>query len=128
MPIQTYEKCKANTVTKIIKIYEKDKSKKIPRKQTIAIALSIAEKGCKSKLSKDDIIKKEENINNFLKDKDGNAKLSVINDYRIVCNYYMKTKEYVKVIELQSIFMKKILKIQRNNELSESAYNSLMKK
>ncbi len=94
MPVKTYEKCKTNTIKKIIKIYEKDKSKKSPsKKQSIAIALSIAEKGCKNKLSKPDIIKKEAKINSFLESKENIVKLSVITDYRLVYDYYIKKKK-----------------------------------
>lgn len=126
---KTYEKCKANTIKKIIKIYEK---KKTSKKQSIAIAISIAEKGCKSKLSKTDIIKKESKINIFLdnknKDKNNKITLSLINDYRLICEYYIKKKKYMNVINLQNIFMKKILNIEHKNQLSESAYKALMKK
>jgi hypothetical protein len=121
----SYEKCKLNTIKKIIKIYEK---KKTSKKQSVAIALSIAEKGCKSKLSKADIIKKEAKINNFINNKDNKMKLSLINDYRLICDYYIKNKKYINVINLQNIFMKKILKIDHKNELSESAYKAIMKK
>jgi hypothetical protein len=126
MPVsKTYEKCKANTIKKIIKIYEK---KKTSKKQSVAIALSIAEKGCKSKLSKPDIIKKEDKITNFTESKDSNIKLSIINDYRLICDYYIKKKKYMNVINLQNIFMKKILKLDHKNQLPESAYKAIMKK
>ena len=126
MPVsKTYEKCKVNTIKKIIKIYEK---KKVPKKQSIAIALSIAEKGCKSKLSKTDIIKKEDKITNFIESKDSNIKLSIINDYRLICEYYIKKKKYMNVINLQNIFMKKILKLDHKNKLPEGAYKEIMKK
>jgi len=128
MPSKTYEKCKANTIKKIIKIYEK---KKTSKRQSVAIALSIAEKGCKSKLSKTDIIKKENKIINFIdsKDnKDNNIKLSLINDYKLICEYYIKKKKYMDVINLQNIFMKKMLKIEHTNQIPESAYKAIMKK
>ena len=125
MPSKTYEKCKANTIKKIIKIYEK---KKTPKKQSVAIAISIAEKGCKSKLSKTDIIKKENKIINFINNKDSKIKLSLINDYRLICEYYIKNKKYMNVINLQNIFMKKILKIEHENQLPEGAYKAFMKK
>jgi hypothetical protein len=128
MPSKTYEKCKANTIKKIIKIYEK---KKTSKRQSVAIAISIAEKGCKSKLSKTDIIKKENKIINFIdsKDnKDNNIKLSFINDYRVICEYYIKKKKYMNVINLQNIFMKKMLKIEHTNQIPESAYKAIMKK
>ena len=125
MPSKTYEKCKANTIKKIIKIYEK---KKTPKKQSVAIAISIAEKGCKSKLSKTDIIKKENKIINFIDSKDNNIKLSLINDFRLICEYYIKKKKYMNVINLQNIFMKKILKIEHENQLPEGAYKAIMKK
>ena len=125
MPSKTYEKCKANTVKKIIKIYEK---KKTPKKQIVAIALSIAEKGCKSKLSKTDIIKKEAKIVDFINNKDNKIKLSLINDYRLICEYYLKKKKYMNVINLQNIFMKKILKLDHKNQLPEGAYKAIMKK
>jgi hypothetical protein len=125
MPSKTYEKCKANTVKKIIKIYEK---KKTPKKQIVAIALSIAEKGCKSKLSKTDIIKKEAKIVDFINNKDSKIKLSLINDYRLICEYYLKKKKYMNIINLQNIFMKKILKLDHTNELPEGAYKAIMKK
>ena len=121
----SYEKCKINTIKKIIKIYEK---KKISKKQSVAIALSIAEKGCKSKLSKGDIIKKETKIINFIDSKDDKIKLSIINDYRLICEYYIKNKKYMNVINLQNLFMKKILKLDHTNQLPESAYKTIMKK
>ena len=121
----SYEKCKINTIKKIIKIYEKKKS---PRQQSIAIAISIAEKGCKSKLSKADITKKEAKIINFIESKDDKIKLSIINDYRLICEYYIKKKKYMNVINLQNIFMKNILKIEHKNQLPESAYKAIMKK
>ena len=121
----SYEKCKINTIKKIIKIYEKKKS---PRQQSIAIAISIAEKGCKSKLSKADIIKKEAKIINFINSKDDKIKLSIINNYKLICEYYIKKKKYMNVINLQNIFMKKILKIEHKNQLPESAYKAIMKK
>jgi hypothetical protein len=129
MPVKTYEKCKINTIKKIIKIYEKDKSKKSPsKKQSIAIALSIAEKGCKNKLSKDDIIKKEAKINSFLESKENIVKLSVITDYRLVYDYYIKKKKYLNAIKLQNNFMKKVLMMEHKNKLPISAYKALMKK
>jgi hypothetical protein len=121
----SYEKCKINTIKKIIKIYEK---KKTPKKQSIAIALSIAEKGCKSKLSKDDITKKESKIINFIESKDNKIKLSIIRDYRLIYEYYIKKKKYMNAINIQNIFMKKILKLDHKNELSETAYKEIMKK
>jgi hypothetical protein len=121
----SYEKCKINTIKKIIKIYEK---KKTPKKQSIAIALSIAEKGCKSKLSKDDITKKEAKIINFIESKDNKIKLSIIRDYRLIYEYYIKKKKYMNAINIQNIFMKKILKLDHKNELSETAYKEIMKK
>ena len=124
----SYEKCKINTIKKIIKIYEK---KKTSKKQGIAIAISIAEKGCKSKLSQSDITKKEAKITNFIDNKDNKnnkIKLSLINDYRLICEYYIKKKKYMNVINLQNIFMKNILKIDHKNKLPESAYKAIMKK
>ena len=123
--MKSYEKCKANTIKKIIKIYEK---KKTSKKQGVAIAISIAEKGCKSKLSKSDITKKESKIINFIESKDDKIKLSIINDYRLICEYYIKKKKYMNVINLQNIFMKNILKIEHKNQLPESAYKAIMKK
>ena len=123
---KTYEKCKANTIKKIIKIYEK--KKKISKKQSVAIAISIAEKGCKSKLSKADIIKKEVKINNFLDNKDSKIKLSIITDYRLVYEYYIKKKKYMNAINLQNAFMKKIVMLNHKNKLPESAYKAIMKK
>jgi len=129
--VKTYEKCKANTVKKIIKIYEKNKKTSI--KQSVAIALSIAEKSCKSKLSKTDIIKKELKINNFIDNKNKNKnknkiKLSLITDYRLVYDYYIKKKKYMNAINLQNAFMKKLLMLSYKNELPESAYKAIMKK
>jgi hypothetical protein len=123
--MKTYEKCKTNTIKKIIKIYEK---KKTSKKQGIAIAISIAEKGCKNKLSKADITKKEDKIINFIESKDNKIKLSIINDYRLICEYYIKKKKYMNVINLQNLFMKKILNIEHKNQLPESAYKAIMKK
>jgi hypothetical protein len=123
--MKSYEKCKTNTIKKIIKIYEK---KKTSKQQGVAIAISIAEKGCKSKLSESDIIKKEAKIINFIESKDNKIKLSIINDYRLICEYYIKKKKYMNVINLQNIFMKNILKIEHKNQLSESAYKAIMKK
>jgi hypothetical protein len=120
-----YEKCKANTIKKIIKVYEK---KKMSKKQSIAIALSIAEKGCKSKLSKTDIIKKEVKINNFIDNKNNKIKLSLITDYRLVYEYYIKKKKYINAINLQNAFMKKLLMLSYKNQLPESAYKGIMKK
>ena len=122
---KTYEKCKVNTIKKIIKIYEK---KKTSKKQSVAIALSIAEKGCKSKLSKTDIEKKQVKINNFLDNKDSKIKLSIITDYRLIYEYYIKKKKYMNAINLQNIFMKKILKMEHKNQLPEGAYKEIMKK
>jgi hypothetical protein len=127
----SYEKCKINTIKKIIKIYEK---KKTSKKQGIAIAISIAEKGCKSKLSQSDITKKEAKITNFIGNKDNKdnknnkIKLSLINDYRLICEYYIKKKKYMNVINIQNNFMKKILKLDHKNELPETAYKAIMKK
>jgi len=121
----SYEKCKINTIKKIIKIYEK---KKTSKKQGIAIAISIAEKGCKSKLSQSDITKKEAKITSFIDNKDNKIKLSLINDYRLICEYYIKKKKYMNVINMQNNFMKKILKLDHKNQLPEGAYNAIMKK
>jgi len=121
----SYEKCKINTIKKIIKIYEK---KKTSKKQSIAIALSIAEKGCKSKLSQSDITKKEAKITNFIESKDNKIKLSIIRDYRLIYEYYIKKKKYMNAINIQNIFMKKILKLDHKNQLPEGAYKEVMKK
>jgi hypothetical protein len=124
----SYEKCKINTIKKIIKIYEK---KKTSKKQGVAIAISIAEKGCKSKLSQSDITKKEAKLSNFIDDKDNKnnkIKLSLINDYRLICEYYIKKKKYINVINIQNNFMKKILKLDHKNQLPEGAYKTIMKK
>lgn len=126
MPIKTYEKCKTNTIKKIIKVYEKNKSSS--KKQAIAIALSIAEKGCKNKLSKADIIKKESKINSFLENKENKIKLSVITDYRLVYDYYIQKKQYLNALNIQNSFMKKVLMMEHKNELPSSAYKALMKK
>lgn len=126
MPIKTYEKCKTNTIKKIIKVYEKNKSSS--KKQAIAIALSIAEKGCKNKLSKADIIKKESKINSFLENKENKIKLSVITDYRLVYDYYIQKKQYLNALKIQNSFMKKVLMMEHKNELPSSAYKALMKK
>ena len=121
----SYEKCKINTIKKIIKIYEK---KKTSKKQSIAIALSISEKGCKSKLSQSDITKKEAKITNFIESKDNKIKLSIIRDYRLIYEYYIKKKKYMNAINIQNIFMKKILKLDHKNQLPEGAYKEVMKK
>lgn len=126
MPVKTYEKCKTNTIKKIIKVYEKNKSSS--KKQAIAIALSIAEKGCKNKLSKPDIIKKEVKINSFLENKENKIKLSVITDYRLVYDYYIQKKQYLNALNIQNNFMKKVLMMEHKNELPSSAYKALMKK
>ena len=57
----TYERCRSTIIDKIMKEYERGILKSSrggvikSKKQAIAVALSIAEKGCKSKYGKEDI-------------------------------------------------------------------------
>ena len=128
---ESYNNCKKKTIQKYIKLYEKIKlkNKKVSRKQSIAIALSLSQKECEKKLSNDDIKKMEEKIDLFINDNDINTlKLSMIKMYKILCKYYVNKKKYYKVFNIQDKFMKKIIKLQHENYLSEKIYKEIIKK
>jgi hypothetical protein len=127
---ESYNNCKKKTIQKYIKIYEKIKlkKKKVSRKQTIAISLSLAQKECENKLSKDDIKIMEDKINIFINTKDNKLKLSLIKMYKIVYKYYISKKLYKKVTDIQDKFMKKIIKLQHDNILSEKLYKEIIQK
>ena len=127
----SYNNCKKKTIQKYIKIYEKTKlkEKKVSRKQTIAISLSLAQKECEKKISKADIKIMKDKIDIFINDKDDSKlKLSLIKIYKIVCKYYISKKSYKNVADIQDRFMKKIIKLQHNNVLSEKLYKEIIKK
>ncbi len=128
---ESYNNCKKKTIQKYIKLYEKIKvkNKKVSRKQSIAIALSLSQKECEKKLSNDDIKKMEETIDLFINDKDiNNLKLSLIKMYKILCKYYINKKKYNKIFNIQDKFMKKIIKLQHENYISEKLYKEIIKK
>jgi len=128
---ESYNNCKKKTIQKYIKLYEriKLKNKKVSRQQSIAIALSLSQKECEKKLSNDDIKKMEEKIDLFINDNDNNKlKLSMIKMYKILCKYYVDKKKYYKVFNIQDKFMKKIIKLQHENYLSEKLYKEIIKK
>ena len=71
----------------------------------------------------------ENNINIFINDKKNNKlKLSLIKIYKIVCKYYISKKSYKKVFDIQDSFMKKIIKLQHDNLISEKIYKEIIKK
>ena len=52
----------------------------------------------------------------------------MIKEYKILCNYYNEKKKYDKIIDIQFQFMRKIIKMQHENNLSEKIYKEIIKK
>ena len=62
----SYEKCKKDTINKILKKFERNNKNKKSKQQRIAIALSISEKECKKKINEKDIKKMEDKVKKMI--------------------------------------------------------------
>jgi len=110
-----YEKCKEKITNKILKSYEK--KNKFNRKQSIAIALSISEKKCKTKLSKKDFDKMELNIDKMISR--GKIQRTGLKNTIYLLNYYKLNKQYYKKITLENKILKFIIINSNYNKISD---------
>ena len=110
-----YEKCKEKITNKILKSYEQ--KNKFNRKQSIAIALSISEKKCKTKLSKKDFDKMELNIDKMISR--GKIQRTGLKNTIYLLNYYKLNKQYYKKITLENKILKFIIINSNYNKISD---------
>ena len=114
-----YMKCKQKIIDNYMKKFERRELKGANNKiiknrmQAVAVALSISDKICESKISTKDIAYKEERVNKMLYGKDGkllNTKLQLSNVKNAIflMNYYKKKKKTKKLRELRGFNNKNV--------------------
>ena len=119
----SYEKCKKDTINKILKKFERNNKNKKSKQQRIAIALSISEKECKKKINEKDIKKMEDKVKKMI-DKN-KIQLTNINNSIYLLNYYKSKKKNSKVLRLENKIMKLLLVNFKN--VSNNAVNTFNK-
>lgn len=122
-----YMKCKQKIIDNYMKKFERGELKGANNKiiknrmQAVAVALSISDKICESKISTKDIAFKEERVGKMLYGKDGkllNTKLQLSNVKNAIflMNYYKKKKKTKKLRELrESLITRTLLACFENN-------------
>jgi len=137
MSKQNYEDCKKEIINKYMKKYEKGKLFNINqqpitnRKQAIAIALSIADKQCNSKISKKDIINKEKKVKKAIylnnKIKDGKLSYTSVKDAIIIINKLKKDKRYTKSNKLKNDLIIRVFRSIKSGDSNRLILDDMIK-
>lgn len=135
-----YESCLSKIMDKTMKKYEKgelkDRSNKkiTSRKQAVAIGLSISNKECEKKFSKDDYKKIEENFYKNIYDDSENHKISekklnystVKNGIKLV-EYYRSKRKYIKANSIiNSMIVKILFEIKKGEKINKLIIDDLL--
>ena len=135
-----YESCLSKIMNKTIKKYKKgelkDRSNKkiTSRKQAVAIGLSISNKECEKKFSKNDYKKIEEKFYKNIYDDFENHKISekklnystVKNGIKLV-EYYRSKRKYIKANSIiNSMIVKILFEIKKGNKINKLIIDDLL--
>ena len=135
-----YESCLSKIMDKTMKKYEKgelkDRSNKkiTSRKQAVAIGLSISNKECEKKFSKDDYKKIEDKFYKNIYDDSENHKISekklnystVKNGIKLI-EYYRSKKKYIKANSIiNSIIVKILFEIKKGEKINKLIIDDLI--
>lgn len=135
-----YELCQSKIIDDIMKKFEKGtlknrSNKQIKsKKQAIAIALSISDKECEKKFSKEDYKKIEERFQKNIYADEKNSRLSdkklsystVKNGIKLI-EYYRSKRKYIKANNiLNSLIVKILFEIKKGEKVSELIINDLL--
>jgi len=115
-----YMKCKQKIIDNYMKKFERGELKGANNKiiknrmQAVAVALSVSDKICESKISTKDIAFKEERVAKMLFDKDGKLmntplQLSNVKNAIFLMDYYKKKKKTKKMKELRENLISRTL-------------------
>jgi len=133
-----YMKCKQKIIDNYMKKFERRELKGANNKiiknrmQAVAVALSISDKICESKISTKDIAYKEERVNKMLYGKDGkllNTKLQLSNVKNgiFLMNYYKKKKKTKKLRELREALITRTLLACFENNVTKNVQKEIKK-
>lgn len=133
-----YMKCKQKIIDNYMKKFERGELKGANNKiiknrmQAVAVALSISDKICESKISTKDIAFKEERVNKMLYGKDGkllNTKLQLSNVKNAIflMNYYKKKKKTKKLRELREALITRTLLACFENNVTKNVQKEIKK-
>jgi hypothetical protein len=133
-----YMKCKQKIIDNYMKKFERRELKGANNKiiknrmQAVAVALSISDKICESKISTKDIAYKEERVNKMLYGKDGkllNTKLQLSNVKNAIflMNYYKKKKKTKKLRELREALITRTLLACFENNVTKNVQKEIKK-
>jgi len=133
-----YMKCKQKIIDNYMKKFERGELKGANNKiiknrmQAVAVALSISDKICESKISTKDIAFKEERVEKMLYGKDGkllNTKLQLSNVKNAIflMNYYKKKKKTKKLRELREALITRTLLACFENNVTKNVQKEIKK-
>jgi len=133
-----YMKCKQKIIDNYMKKFERRELKGANNKiiknrmQAVAVALSISDKICESKISTKDIAYKEKRVNKMLYGKDGkllNTKLQLSNVKNAIflMNYYKKKKKTKKLRELREALITRTLLACFENNVTKNVQKEIKK-
>ena len=133
-----YMKCKQKIIDNYMKKFERGELKGANNKiiknrmQAVAVALSISDKICESKISTKDIAFKEERVDKMLYGKDGkllNTKLQLSNVKNAIflINYYKKKKKTKKLRELREALITRTLLACFENNVTKNVQKEIKK-
>lgn len=133
-----YMKCKQKIIDNYMKKFERGELKGANNKiiknrmQAVAVALSISDKICESKISTKDIAFKEERVGKMLYGKDGkllNTKLQLSNVKNAIflMNYYKKKKKTKKLRELREALITRTLLACFENNITKNVQKEIKK-
>lgn len=133
-----YMKCKQKIIDNYMKKFERGELKGANNKiiknrmQAVAVALSISDKICESKISTKDIAFKEERVDKMLYGKDGkllNTKLQLSNVKNAIflMNYYKKKKKTKKLRELREALITRTLLACFENNVTKNIQKEIKK-
>lgn len=133
-----YMKCKQKIIDNYMKKFERGELKGANNKiiknrmQAVAVALSISDKICESKISTKDIAFKEERVGKMLYGKDGkllNTKLQLSNVKNAIflMNYYKKKKKTKKLRELREALITRTLLACFENNVTKNVQKEIKK-
>ena len=131
-------KCKQKIIDNYMKKFERGELKGANNKiiknrmQAVAVALSISDKICESKISTKDIAFKEERVGKMLYGKDGkllNTKLQLSNVKNAIflMNYYKKKKKTKKLRELREALITRTLLACFENNVTKNVQKEIKK-
>ena len=133
-----YMKCKQKIIDNYMKKFERGELKGANNKiiknrmQAVAVALSISDKICESKISTKDIAFKEERVDKMLYGKDGkllssSLQLSNIKNAIFLMNYYKKKKKTKKLRELREALITRTLLACFENNVTKNVQKEIKK-